>query len=52
MTARRFMLTCSDVAALSRQVELALVYDGKIDVTKTWKTRTKMRRRRGREAVY
>jgi hypothetical protein len=33
--AARLLLEHADVAALSRQVELALVYDGKIDVTKT-----------------
>jgi hypothetical protein len=31
----QLLLEHADVAALSRQVELALVYDGKIDVTKT-----------------
>jgi hypothetical protein len=33
--AAQLLLEHADVAALSRQVELALVYDGKIDVTKT-----------------
>jgi hypothetical protein len=33
--AAQFLLEHADVAALSGQVELALVYDGKIDVTKT-----------------
>ena len=33
--AAQLILEHADVAALSRQVELALVYDGKIDVTKT-----------------
>jgi hypothetical protein len=32
--AAQLLLEHADVAALSRQVELALVYDGKIDVTK------------------
>jgi hypothetical protein len=31
----QWLLEHADVAALSRQVELALAYDGKIDVTKT-----------------
>jgi hypothetical protein len=33
--AAQLLLEHANVAALSRQVELALVYDGKIDVTKT-----------------
>jgi hypothetical protein len=33
--AAQLLLAHADVAAVSRQVELALVYDGKIDVTKT-----------------
>jgi hypothetical protein len=33
--ATQLLLEHADVAAFSRQVELALVYDGKIDVTKT-----------------
>ena len=33
--AAQLLLGHADVAAVSRQVELALFYDGKIDVTKT-----------------